>query len=265
MTINQIAALALAGAASLFLPAASAIAAPLKVTITNNQDAGGLYLTPFLTVLHDGSYDAFDAGAPASIGVETVAETGNTAPEAANAGSNPANLVTTITGSDKTPLPPVLAPGETTTVVLNADPTTNRYLSFLSMVIPTNDSFLGNDNPMAYEVYAADGSFTGLAPIQIFGANIWDAGTEANDNEGAAFSANGGTATDTTGNITLGSDLSAYLGTGTAAGTTLAFLPGASDLIATISVSAVPIPAPIGLALLGFGVLGFIGRRKALA
>ncbi|NNK78347.1 MAG: PEP-CTERM sorting domain-containing protein, partial [Litoreibacter sp.] len=60
---------------------------------------------------------------------------------------------------------PVIDPGEIASITLKADPTTNRFFSFLSMVIPSNDTFIGNEDSMAYEVFTAIGEFTGLGPI----------------------------------------------------------------------------------------------------
>jgi len=51
------------------------------------------------------------------------------------------------------------------------------------MVIPTNDSFIGNGDPLAYQVFNALGEIndmTGVFTIQVFGSDIWDAGTEVN-------------------------------------------------------------------------------------
>ena len=47
------------------------------------------------------------------------------------------------------------------------------------MAIPSNDAFIGNDNPMAYKI-AANGSLQSLS-IDVFGSMLWDAGTEMND------------------------------------------------------------------------------------
>jgi hypothetical protein len=46
-----------------------AAAATLEITITNNQAAQGLYLTPLFFALHDGSFDPFDEGSAASAAV----------------------------------------------------------------------------------------------------------------------------------------------------------------------------------------------------
>lgn len=239
--------------------ASTATAATLEISITNHQAEDGLYLTPLFFALHDGGYDGFDAGSSASAGIEALAEGGDAAGEIANAEAAGASTGV-ITSPGGFAGAPVIDPGETATVRVNVDPTTGRFLSFLSMVIPSNDAFIGNDNAMAYEVFNADGTWAGLGPIDVSLGDIWDAGTEVNDNQGAAFNAAGGIATDEGGTISLLSDLSVLYGQGTADGTTTGQSFNAS--LATIRVSAVPVPA--SLALLGsvMAMGGFAGYRR---
>ena len=76
MHIKQFCRLSVAG----FLVSAGVVtaasAASLQISITNNQQPDGLYITPLLSILHDGSFDAFDSGSPASANVEAAAEEG---------------------------------------------------------------------------------------------------------------------------------------------------------------------------------------------
>jgi hypothetical protein len=60
------------------------------------------------------------------------------------------------------------------------------------MVIPWNDYFICNGDPMGREVFDVAGVFVGGGVISIFGGNVWDAGTEVSDGSGAAFSTAGG-------------------------------------------------------------------------
>lgn len=57
---------------------------------------------------------------------------------------------------------------------------TSRYLSYASMVIPSNDAFIANGNPAAIPVFNAMGQFVG-GSFLVLGSMIWDAGTEVND------------------------------------------------------------------------------------
>ena len=56
------------------------------------------------------------------------------------------------------------------------------------MVIPSNDAWIGNGNPMAYEVIDSAGNFIGTEFI-VAGTDVLDAGTEMNDEipENTAF------------------------------------------------------------------------------
>jgi len=240
--------------------ASAASAAAVEVTITNEQDANGLFLTPLLSIFHDGSYDTFDAGGSASTGVETIAETGDAGP-ASDAATLAGATTGVITSPGGFPGAPVIDPGETASLTFNLDPSSDRYFSYLSMVIPSNDLFIGNENPMAYEIFDLVGAFTNLGAIQIFTSNIWDAGTEANTNLGAAFNAAGGAATDTNDPISQQVSVFFLSGEETAAGTTLA-LPQDATLLATIELSQVPIPAALPLLLFGLGGLGVMARRR---
>lgn len=247
--------LALAGG---LLAAGAAHAVPVEITITNQSGPGGLALTPVLTVLHGGGYDAFDAGAPASPGVEEIAEEGDVGPELATLGGEATGVAAAPGGFAGAP---VIEPGESATVTVNVDPASDRYLTFLSMVIPSNDLFVGNDDPFAYEVFDASGAFAFAGPIRILGGDVRDAGTEANDGLGAAFSTDGGTATETPGGVvTLAGDLSVLLGTNAPTGPITA-VQGAGDFLATVEVAIVPLPAGLPLAAMGLGGLALLRRR----
>ncbi|MEM9660903.1 MAG: spondin domain-containing protein [Planctomycetota bacterium] len=174
MTRMAIAALLLAGSAS---------GQAVSVTFENLLPSGGTAFTPVFFGLSDGSFDLFDPGSPASLGLEEVAELGSTGTLAAEfAAADPSGLsATTSTGP--------IAGGGSATVDFNVtDPAANRFLSFASMVVPTNDLFIGNGNNTGIEVFDAAGNFNGPITITIFGGQVWDAGTEVNNaDDGAAF------------------------------------------------------------------------------
>lgn len=244
------------------LAAGMAQAAPITVIVTNEQGSGGLALTPVLSVLHGGSYDPFDAGAPAANGVEQIAEEGDVGPELRTLGAEATGVAAAPAGFAGAP---VIEPGESARVVIDVDPIMDRYLTFLSMVIPSNDLFIGNDDPFAYEVFDARGAFSFAGPIRVTGGSVWDAGTEVNDGLGAAFSTGGGTATGTTDPIALAGDLSSLLGIDAPTGP-ITSVPGAGDLLATVrvveGVAPIPLPAGAPLLLLGLGALGLARRSR---
>lgn len=174
MTRTAIAALLLAGSAS---------GQTVSVTFENLLPEGGTAFTPVFQAFHDGSFDLFDNGSPASFGLEQVAELGSTGDLAAEfAAAAPSGTSATSSGG------PVVGGGSVTTGFTITNPADNRYFSFASMVVPTNDLFIGNGNNLAYEVFDAAGSFNGPLTITLFGTNVYDAGTEVNNaDNGAAF------------------------------------------------------------------------------
>lgn len=165
--------------ASAMLLASFASATPIRVTITNLAPAQGNFLTPMWVGFHNGSFDIFNIGAAASIGLERIAEDGDTAAlSTAFTASALGNAQATITG----PVDPPIAPGQTTHMDFNLDGTDalNRYFSYSTMIIPSNDAFIANDDPTAFQIFANDGSFLG-ASILVLGRFVHDAGTEVND------------------------------------------------------------------------------------
>lgn len=259
MGLALLASTALGGAAS---------AAQIEITVTNNSADGGLFLTPLLSVFHDGSFDTFDLGSAASAGVEALAEDGNVGPERDRAealGFNTAVVTGPAGFGSVGAQPPLLDAGETSTIVVDLDPASDLYFTFLSMVLPTNDNFIGNFNPMAYQLFDAAGNFTGLPDIEVLGNEVWDSGTEDNTGTGLPFSTAGGTATDTVGGVvTQQASLDFLLGRGTPVGD-ITSVQGSTDLLATISfnqVAPVPLPAALPMLLGGLGLMGMTGLRR---
>ncbi|MEO1550331.1 MAG: spondin domain-containing protein [Pseudomonadota bacterium] len=257
----------LAAASLLVIGTTGAHAVSLDVTITNEQSAGGLYLTPFLTVFHDGTYDAFDAGAAPSAGVEAIAEEGDVSVEQASIGTSDTRVVNVAANADGFPGAPVLDPGESVTLSINLDPLKTPYFSFLSMVIPSNDNFIGNDDPLAYRLFDATGMLTALNLITVTADSVWDAGTEANNGFGAAFSSMGGTATETDEGIALQGDLSFLASIATPPGVSVNTTPSGQEALATISFAPTPVPLPAGLplSLVALAALGLAARTRSAA
>ena len=112
--------------------------------------------------------------------LERLAEDGNAQPlmEAFTA-SDAAGLQILAANSGEVP---VYAPGEGRRVTLMLDPMNlnHRYLSFAAMVIPSNDAFIGNDNPTAFPVFNETGELV-FDEALTMGTMIYDAGTEVND------------------------------------------------------------------------------------
>lgn len=244
------------------LTCVSAQAITVKVTVENVGAAGGLWFTPVFFGFHDGSFDTFDAGSAASASIENIAEEGN-----------PSGLVSDISGvagakshvltQDASGMPPgvLFAPGESNSFTIDLDAGLNRYLSFASMLLPSNDAFFGNDAADAYELFDMGGNFTGGLDINLFGSNIWDAGTEDNNFLGQPFSGPG--SIDTIGGTValLGqAGLDAFAGAGVPPAMSNLGPINANDQFARISVRQVPDSTQY----IGFiGAIALIGFRFA--
>ncbi|MDA7965354.1 CHRD domain-containing protein [Ruegeria sp.] len=163
----------------------------ITVSITNTLDAGGTFLTPVWFGFHDGAnFDLFNAGEAASLGLERLAEDGSVEGIAAEfnqqVGDN--GIDATILGGAGAPGP--IDPGETATFTLNvnADQVGQGFFTWATMVIPSNDAFLAApDDVFADPIFDAEGNFIGPIVIERFGRDVLDAGTEVNNEEGAAF------------------------------------------------------------------------------
>ncbi len=169
------------------IPNVTELPTVINVTITNVNPTDGNFLTPVFLATQDGIYDMFSQGSPASLSVERVAEDGTTA-DRIQAALNSGGVQSAVATSDG----PV-APGDSRTVqfvVSSSNPLT-QYLSYMSMVIPSNDAFIGNDDPLAIDLFNGSDLITriGANAFMVPGSGVWDAGTEVNDEipENTAF------------------------------------------------------------------------------
>lgn len=268
---RKVALLAVAG--TLGLAANSALAAEIRVTITNNAPSGGAYLTPVWSAFHDGSFDTFNIGEAASGGLEAISEDGNTGPLSDMFGMSTPGGVQGVTG-----MAPI-APGQTVVQTFTiADDGSNNYFSYASMVLPSGDFFVANEDPTVHNLTKLlDGTLNEIIFNIGIPGQVWDAGTEINDFATSAgnglFGIPGGQGgpnqgADENGVVqgVFGDD--AYASFLNAAGidtTLLNFLN--LDLydkgIATVRIEVVPIPAALPLFVTALGALGIARRRRA--
>lgn len=248
------------------LTAAPALAQTVEIRIENLQEPGGMAFTPFWIGFHDNSFDVFNAGSAAAGGITEIAELGDTGPLSARfAMEQPMGVDATFADPSG---PPVFSPGESASMVFDVgDATRNRYFNYASMVVPTNDLFVGNDN--AREIFDAGGNFLGPITIDIFGRNVYDNGTEVNDiTDGPAFvagiDATGGTREFE--DIQLffsrpGADayLASIIGVTTAPGDEITRVFTEGDLIGRITIVPAPGVGAVGL-LAGMGLI--VRRRR---
>lgn len=153
----------------------------LRISVQNTSDIGGTVLTPTYFGFHDGSFDLFDAGSAASAGLEALAEDGNFSVlamerQAASPGSQGAAVF-----GGRGPI----GTRELASNIADIDGSLNTTVSFASMILPSNDAFIGSDEGIT--LFDAGGNFLGPQVISLSGLNVYDAGTEVNNELDAAF------------------------------------------------------------------------------
>lgn len=176
----------------------------VQVEVTNVGPTGGVFITPLWVGFHDGSFDSYDNGLAVQEGLERVAEDGSTGTISTDFlggytyidGGVSAKVMTAQTtgrvdGTIASPSgPPPIAPGETVSQDFTIDANgSNRYFSYASMVLPSNDFFVANGNATAHDLVSLYSAPVGTEITFFIGQTVNDAGTEVED---FAFSAANG-------------------------------------------------------------------------
>ncbi|MDY7003372.1 MAG: spondin domain-containing protein [Cyanobacteriota bacterium] len=143
-----------------------------------------ILLSPMWVGFQDGGFDLFNPDEAATPGLERLAEDGIIEPTD--------QFTTTIStefdnsgvqGIVQRPSGPFFQ-GNIGVEEFTVDESQDRYFSYASMIVPSNDAFIGNGNPVAFEIFDDSGDFLG-ADFVVTGDRVWDAGTEENDEEPA--------------------------------------------------------------------------------
>jgi hypothetical protein len=257
-------------AASVLVPASAVRAVLVQVTVENLAPANSVSLAPFRFGFGNGTFDSFDnnqpafllgAGSIAGAPIVTIAEGGSGSNwfPAFQAAEPNADLSSVLGPS----IPPFL-PGQTNSVVLDVDPT-NRFFTFGTMVVPSNDHFLGNATPTAFEVLDTNGNLA-LTSFTENASRIWDAGSETENPANAAFLVGGVNDQRENENLPVTfnfADLSAFNGLTTAAGYVFdSALLSANTPVLRVSFAVVPEPTTAFLAVMG--AAGIALRRRLL-
>ncbi len=241
------------------LPAvASATLVELRVSVQNLSPANSIAFAPLRVGFNGGVYDSFDLGSTATAPIISIAEGGSGADWfPAFAAADPTATLGTIVPSPAGPL----LPGGTASAIFTVDTAVNPYFTFGSMVVPSNDYFIGNDSPTQYRLFSPSGELL-IANIMQRASDIWDAGSEVDGAFGAAFivGSNNDDRIADDGVVEFDfADLSIFDGLQTPAGYVFSSQLRADTPVYRISFEIVPEPASAGLLLLG--ALGLWRRR----
>ncbi|ELR99740.1 spondin domain-containing protein [Gloeocapsa sp. PCC 73106] len=171
-------------ATSYLLATSAASAVTLRVTIENLSPQNGTLLTPLWFGFHDGNFDIYNRDESLDLfpGTESLVEDGATEQIADRFNNEGFGTIQgTILGLQGANVNPIDI-GETASFIVEVDPTLpeNRFFSYASMVIPSNDAFIANGNPTAHPIFDDFGNFIGADFIEL-GEDILDGGTEVND------------------------------------------------------------------------------------
>lgn len=237
-------------------------AAPLQVTVTveNLAPANSVSFAPLHLGFNQGIFDAFNEGQVATPGIVTVAEGGSGTVWQSDFAAAEPNATRGVIGMP-------LFPGQSRSATYMVDPSLNRFFTFGSMVIPSNDYFIGNDSPTEYQVFDAGGSLL-INSIDVHAGDIWNAGSEIFSIAGAAFLVNGSNPVRTDENGVVGFDfagLSGFNGETTASGYVFSSNLIASTPIYRIGFAVAAVPEPQTYVLMAVGLLAIAGlsRRRA--
>jgi uncharacterized protein (TIGR03437 family) len=178
----------------------------IQITFTNAAPAGGAWIMRPWVGLNDGNFPTFTVGQPAAPGIQHIAEDGVTG-DLANM-LPPGNACSGVAAVYNASLPcqyqifnsyanhgqqaslgNPTAPGKsiTWTFTVNKSDANSQFLSYIGMVIPSNDAFFGSDTAHPIQLFK-NGAFNGGAgpiTIPVMFSDVFDAGTEVNTGSAA--------------------------------------------------------------------------------
>jgi hypothetical protein len=261
---HRLSTLAAAAVAAVTTLAAASSAQAAAVVVTANVQslvpANGVSFAPLHVGFNAGVFDAFNIGQVATAPIISVAEGGaGGAWQAAFAAAEPAATRGTVPG--------LLLPGATAQLTLTVDSAVNPFFTFASMVVPSNDFFIGNDSPTQYRVLDAAGNLL-INSITLRASQIWDAGSEVFDPAASAFVGNNDLRTPQNSVVAFNfAELAAYNGLTTAAGYVVNSQLTAQSEIYRITFTTAPVPEPGTWGLMGAGLaaVGWLARRRRRA
>lgn len=229
----------------------------VHVRVDNLAPSNSISFAPLHLGFHNGTFDAFNLGQVATAPIISVAEGGSgSAWLPAFEAIDPTATVGTI-GM-------LLQPGMSRSASFIVDPAANRYFTFASMVVPSNDFFIGNDSPTRHELFDGAGNLI-VSSIPQLARQIWDAGSEVFDPTAAAFVGNNDLRANQNSVVAFNfAELAAFNGLSTGAGYAFDSQLAATTEVYRISFEVTPVPEPESYAMMlaGLAAVGWIARRR---
>lgn len=235
----------------------------VTVTIRNVAPTNSVSFAPLRLGFGNGTFDAFNINQVATAPIVSIAEGGSGSDWfPAFAAAEPNAVLGSVGGA--------LTPGSTAsnTFIVDSMAANNRFFTFGTMVIPSNDLFLGNDNPTAFQLFDASGNLL-INSISQNAGQIWDAGSEVADPANAAFVQGGvnGNRTPENGVVTFErSELALFNGLTTGAGyvfSDASLTDGTAIYEIGFTVTAVPEPSSASLLVIGMTAMILRRRRRS--
>lgn len=248
--------------AMLVASATSAATVQVRVMVENLAPTNSVAFAPLRIGFNNGTYDSFNVNTTATAPIISIAEGGGGGDWfPAFMAAQPSATLGTVVPSPAGPL----VPGATASAVFTVDSMVNQFFTFGSMVVPSNDYFIGNDSPTEFRLLDSAGNLQ-INTITQFGRDIWETGSEADSVAGSAFLVNGVNAfriPEVDGVVERDfAGLSFFNGETTGAGYVFNSQLTAELPVYRISFSTVPVPEPATVALVAIGAVAMIGLRR---
>lgn len=252
-----------ASVAVLCAPVAHGQQRMVTVTINNLAPVNSISFAPLHLGFHNGTFDSFNNGMTAGAGIVSVAEGGL-------GDVWQSNFAATDPTATRGTIGMALTPGQSRSMSFVVNAGLNPFFSFAAMVVPSNDFFIGNDNPQAFRLFDASGNLL-INSISQSSSQIWDAGSELFSVAGAAFLVNGNNDVRTPQNGVVSfnfAELSGFNGQATAANYVFDSQLTANQPVYRIDFQSsivTPEPSTVALVSAGLMVVAVAARRKRTA